>query len=353
MLRTEIVASGTLDCFPPGLRDADGALVNVEVSAAVFDGRRLILASDKPIPGEARSAAFAVTLDGDALPQPDSLVYLTAAAIKNAIKYEDFALTVDGRHVLATTGFDRIAADSHALNPYNHLLIWPVGEPERVRVVDPDPRDGVEGSLELRRKLDAAIGLPYYKIEGLAAVPPTQASPDSDGLLLFGVREQGQAHDDFDYVCRVVGAHYRIGADDNLEFVDELCERYRFEPGDYAGVRHVCGLSSLEYDPYHARLYLMASFEIEEATAATIGGYLWALSLDDFAAGAAPAIVEDAHGEVLTFEHKAEGLAVIDRERLFVAYDNDRDMALGSIDARDERHACEAPYTVLRVSERA
>ncbi|MGM8851423.1 hypothetical protein ACS8E6_13035 [Salinicola halophyticus] len=349
MLRTEVITEGTLTCFPSGLTYDDGSLVNVEVSAVVFDGQRLILASDKPIPGESRSAAFAFDLI-DGLPDPDSHRFLTAEAIRRAVKYEDFALTVDGRYILATTGFDRIDDESHDLNAYNHLLIWPVGDPDRVQVVDPDPRDGVEGSLELRRKLDDAIGVPYYKIEGLAAVPSRpDLGEESDGLLLFGVREQGRAHDDFEYVARVVGVHYRMTVDGNLEFVDELCERYRFQPSEYAGVRHICGLSSLEYDPYNDRLYLMASFEIEDEEGEQTGGYLWSMSLADLSSGASPSIVEDAHGEVLEFEHKAEGLAVLDTQRLFVAYDNDRDMTLGRIDERDEREACEAPYTVLRI----
>jgi len=363
MLRTEIINEGTLHCFPPGLKYEDGSPVNVEVSAVVFDGKRLILASDKPIPGDDRSAVFTVTLT-DGAPDPDSFDYLTAPAIKSATKYEDFALTVDGRHILATTGFDRIDDESHDLNAYNHLLIWPVGKPEQVQVVDPDPRDGVEGSLELRRKLDEAIGYPYYKIEGLASIP---SQPDfdgeSDGMLLFGVREQGRDYADFEYACRVVGAHYRVTQHGNLEFVDKLQEHYSFAPGEYAGVRHICGLSSLEYDPYNGRLYLMASFEVEDDIESDgiendgiesnggerIGGYLWSVTLTDFAAGEPPEIVENSHGHTLEFEHKAEGLAVIDADRLFVAYDNDRDMTLGRIGERDEREACEAPYTVLRV----
>ncbi|GHB32396.1 hypothetical protein [Salinicola rhizosphaerae] len=352
MLRAEVIDEGTLTCFEPGLTYDDGSPVNVEVSAAVFDGERLILASDKPIPGESRSAAFAVALE-NGKPVPESLTFLTAAAIKRAIKYEDFALTADGSHILATTGFDRIDGESHDLNAYNHLLIWPIGEPDRVQVVDPDPRDGVEGSLELRRKLDEAIGLPYYKIEGLAAVPsqPDLATP-SDGLLLFGVREQGQDHENFEYVCRVVGAHYRVTDSGNLTFVDKLEERYRFSPGNYDGVRHVCGLSSLEYDPFNERLYLMASFEVDTNHGEQIGGYLWSMPLADFHADQVPSIVENAHGDALEFEHKAEGLAVLDATRVFVAYDNDRDMSLGSIDERDRRDACEAPYTLMRLTPR-
>ncbi|TDX29923.1 hypothetical protein DFO67_106164 [Modicisalibacter xianhensis] len=347
MSRAQVLSHGTLHCFPAGLRDERDRLVNAEVSAVVYDGRRLILASDKPVPGHGRSPVFAVDIDERGIPDESSLTYFTADAIVRATKYEDFALTADGQYILATTGFDRIDDASHDLNAYNHLLIWPLGEPQRVQVVDPDPRDGVEGSLELRAKLDAAIGTPYYKIEGLAAIPGEQG----DGLLMFGVREQGNAHDDFEYVCRIVGAHYRITAEGNLEFLDALRSLYAFEPGVHSGVNHVCGLSSLEYDPYNHRLYLLTSFETEDEGMARIGGYLWMISLDELAAGHEPDLVCDEQGETLVFEHKAEGLAVLDETRLFVAYDNDRHLGLGSIDERDERHACEAPFTLLAMRE--
>ncbi|MBB3230963.1 hypothetical protein [Halomonas stenophila] len=344
MRSARILQQGTIHCFPAGLRDERGEIVNAEISAVLYDGERLLLASDKPVPGEERSAVFALPLTPEG-PDDTRLEYLTAARLRQAVKYEDFALTTDGRHVLAVTGFDRIDDQSHALNDYNHLLIWPLGRPDEVQVVDPDPRDGVEGSLELRRKLDAAIGFPYYKIEGLAAVP----GDHGDGLLLFGVREQGNAHDDFHYVSRVVGAHYQITEGGNIEFIDALREYFRFDPDAREGVRFACGLSSLEYDPYHARLYLLTSFEMETHGEEHIGGYLWVMSLEDFRAGKAPAMVTTPVGTALEFEHKAEGLAVLDRERLFVAYDNDRHLALGSVDERDERHACEAPYTILRI----
>jgi len=345
MSHATFLQQGTIHCFPAGLRDARGHLVNAEVSAVLFDGERLILASDKPVPGEERSAVFAVPMTSQG-PDDSRLEYFTTPLIQQAVKYEDLALTADGRHVLATTGFDRIDAESHALNDYNHLLIWPLGEPQRVQVVDPDPRDGVEGSLELRGKLDHAIGFPYYKIEGLAAVPGERG----DGLLLFGVREQGRAHDDFAYVSRVVGAHYEISEDGNLVFIDQLREHYAFAPGDHPAVRYDCGLSSLEYDPYHARLYLLNSFEVEVEGEERIGGYLWEIGLEDFRAGRRPTLVTTPAGLPLEFEHKAEGLAVLDHDRLFVAYDNDRHYGLGSIDERDERHACEAPYSLLHLT---
>ncbi|PTL89136.1 hypothetical protein C6W88_11435 [Halomonas litopenaei] len=342
MARVKILKQGTIHCFPPGLRDDQGELVNAEISAVAYDGERLLMASDKPIPGHERSAAFSLPLTADG-PDDSRIDYLTQQTIKEAVKYEDFALTTDGRHMIATTGFDRIDDETHELNAYNHLLIWPLHEPDRVQVVDPDPRDGVEGSLEFRRKMDAAVGEPYYKIEGLAAIPGERG----DGLLLFGIREQGNAHDDFDYVRRVIGAHYIINDDDNLEFVDALHDVFSFDPGDYDGVEHICGLSSLEYDPYHGQLYLLTSFETEEGDDELIGGYLWVMSLHDFRQGRAPTLVRDENDKVLEFEHKAEGLAVLDRERLFVAYDNDRNYDLHSVSERDERRCCEAPYTIL------
>ena len=200
--------------------------------------------------------------------------------------------------MLATTGFDRIDSESHDLNDYNHLLIWPLGHPEKVQVVDPDPRDGVEGSLELRTKLNQAIGFPYYKIEGLAAIPGERG----DGLLLFGIREQGQAHDDFTYVSRIVGAHYEVSESGNLVFVDEMREHYAFTPSKHSAVRFDCGLSSLEYDPYHGRLYLLNSFEVEEAGEERIGGYLWEVSLSGFREGQTPTLVTTPAGLPLEFE---------------------------------------------------
>ncbi|MCO7245007.1 hypothetical protein [Halomonas sp. Mc5H-6] len=345
MTHATILQQGTIHCFPAGLRDEQGKLVNAEVSAVLYDGKRLILASDKPVPGEERSAVFAMPMTAKG-PDEGQLEYYTTPLIKQAVKYEDLSLTADGRYVLATTGFDRIDSESHTLNDYNHLLIWPLGEPEKVQAVDPDPRDGVEGSLELRTKLDDAVGFPYYKVEGLAAIPGERG----DGLLLFGIREQGRAHDDFSYVSRIVGAHYEISDTGNLVFIDKMREHYAFDPGNHPAVRYDCGLSSLEYDPYHARLYLLNSFEVKEGGEERIGGYLWEVSLGDFRAGSSPALVTTPEGLPLEFEHKAEGLAVLDHDRLFVAYDNDRHLGLGSVDERDERHACEAPYTLLQVT---
>lgn len=350
MPNAKLLCHDTLDCFPYGLTDEQGKEVHAEVSAVVYDGNKLIMASDKPIPGEDRSSVFSVDLCENGISQ-QSLAYYTTDLLARTRKYEDFALTAEGNHILATTGFDRIDQRNHHLNAYNHLLIWPLGEPEKVKVVDPDPRDGVFGSLELRDKLTEAIGTPYYKIEGLAAIPGEnqEASP----LLLFGVREMGNTHDDFDYVSRLVGAHYEVDPDGNLRFLDKLRWYYEFDPDGDPDVFHPCGLSSLEYDPFHDRLYLLTSFETSDESNRKdyIGGYLWSVSLTDFHAGRPPKLVHWQDGSVLTFDNKAEGLAILDEERLFIAYDNDRHATLGEIDPGRHRAACEAPYSILAIHD--
>ena len=65
MTTASILQQGTIHCFPAGLQDERGRLVNAEISAVAYDGSRLLMASDKPIPGETRSAVFALPLTED------------------------------------------------------------------------------------------------------------------------------------------------------------------------------------------------------------------------------------------------------------------------------------------------
>ncbi|MFY0991792.1 hypothetical protein [Halomonas sp. C05BenzN] len=76
--------------------------------------------------------------------------------------------------------------------------------------------------------------------------------------------------------------------------IDEIREFYAFDPRHHEGVRYECGLSSLEYDPYHARLYLLTSFETELDGVPHIGGYLWVMGLEDLPAGRQPTLLTTA-----------------------------------------------------------
>lgn len=343
MVTAKIVEHGLLPCFPPGLCGDDGAPVNAEVSAVVVDGDFMLLASDKPVPGEERSSVFAVALR-DHRPVPGTVEYLTTELIKQTRKFEDFALSADGAHVLASTGFDRVARGSTDQDQYNNLLIWPRGNSAAARVVAASGAAGVRSSVGLRQDLEAVLGAPYFKIEGLAAIPGMGGGDDQ---LLFGIREVGADHADFDYVCKIVAAPYKV-TEDALHFTGAFRQVYDFDPEAVAGVRFAVGLSSLEHDPHNGRLLLLTSFETVDADGnERIGGYLWAVSLDDFAAGRAPALVHGEDGSALEFANKAEGLAVLDESHVFVVYDEDRNTALAAHTDRDRREPHEAPYTIL------
>lgn len=340
-----ILEKGVFECFDAGLTGDDGEPINAEISAVVWDGHRLVMASDKNIPGAHRSPVFALDcIDGR--PQPDTLAYYTADLIRTAEKYEDFALTPDGRHVIATTGFDRVGDGCADLNRYNRLLVWPVDGPDAPRLIADNEHDGVRSSVGLRTDLGNALDAAYYKVEGLAAVA---GRAGGDDRLLFGVREVGNNHEDFDYVCRVVGVPYRMHGDELL-FTGEFEVVYDFDPGTVPGVRFDVGLSSLEYDPGNEHMYLLTSFEVEdEAGNEQSGAYLWELSLDEFLAGDDPRPVLGQTGELFEFANKAEGVAVLGDGRLFVVYDPDRDLSLEDEHPRDAREPHEAPYTVLSV----
>jgi hypothetical protein len=176
-------------------------------------------------------------------------------------------------------------------------------------------------------------------------------SEGGDDVLLFGVRERGERHDHFDYVSEIVSVPYRIEADE-LVFTGPFRSCHEFVPHRCDGqVQFTCGLSSLEYDPFGKRLFLLTSFESEnEAGAPLIGGYLWVMSLDDLMANQAPQLVTHADGRVVELANKAEGLAVLSPDRLFVVFDNDRHLGLEADRDRSHRHPHEAPYTLLSLN---
>ncbi|MGB7755408.1 MAG: hypothetical protein WBL23_05040 [Salinisphaera sp.] len=344
-MQARIVTKGLFACFDSDLTDAEDAPVNVEISAVAWNGERLVFGSDKDIPGAHRSPVFSLAVD-DGRPREDSLAYYTADLIKNAEKYEDFALTDDSRHMVATTGFDRIADHGAHQDVYNRLLVWPCGEPEAPQLVAERDNEGVRSSVVLRDHLAEVLGAPYFKIEGLASVPGPNGR---DPMLLFGIREVGADHENFDYVARVVGVAYRV-EDDELTLTGDFSLVYEFEPSRWDGVRFEVGLSSLEYDPARQRLYFLTSYEVEDGQGGDrMGAYLWSLSLAGFRAGDQPTLVEMPNGEPLEFHNKAEGVAVLPDGRLFVAYDPDRELTLEDDHPRDERGTHEAPFTVLEL----
>ena len=89
------------------------------------------------------------------------------------------------------------------------LLYGPAEAPDSQKIAYPTYKSEVVSSIRLRpifkhalRSLKYKDGPPYFKIEGIAALPGK--------ILLIGIREIGNSYKDFEYTVTVIGAHYEI-----------------------------------------------------------------------------------------------------------------------------------------------
>ena len=354
-----ISEQGMVDAFEEGLTTDDGDIINCEASAIAYDGRNVIIGSDKPIPGDSqtqRSSVFYV--DYSDFPSA-TVTYCTAPAFVEAIKYEDFTVTPDGQYVIATTGFDRVHyTGTSEWDNYNTMLIWPVGRPDEVTVASSSTVDGVTSSVGLREKISSALiseefpeGAPYFKVEGLAAIPGNR--------LLLGIREWGESYQVFDYAVIIVSVSYDI-VDGELLLSDDYQLIYDYDPAEklseLGGV--TVALSSIEYDRYHDRLYLLTSYENQtdgEVTDEDIGAFLWLLPVENLKTGAAPALVlKRSDSTPLLFAHKGEGVAVINKNRIIIIHDDDRVLGRENIENPEtqfSRRPHQAAYAVVDFDE--
>lgn len=314
----------------------------------VYDGTDLIIANDKPIPGENRSPVLAIEYtEGESASDAAALRYLTASQIVNAVKYEGISITPDGKHIIATTGFDRIKDDSAERDSYNTLLMWPVGDPDAATIVSVSTRNGVTSSVSLREKFSAALktsqfpeGMPFFKVDGLAAIQGNK--------LLFGIRETGATSQEFEYVVKIVMVSYEI-VGDALVLSDDFKLAYEYYPSGRPGVPETVGLSGIEFDSHADRFYILTSSE-ESDTDEGLGGYLWTLPMVDFDAKRPPTLVLKADRSPLSFAHKAEGIAVLSKDRVFVVHDDDRVAGRETVEDPEtqfSRQRHQSPYTVV------
>lgn len=350
-----IVERGLLDCFPAGLSAKEGRAIVCETSAVVKSGDELIFATDNHVPGRRRSSVFALAGGKDGIAAGDPR-YLTESAIKASGKLEAMTVTPDREIFFAATAFDRIRPDSAKRDAYNMLLAWPAGRAQPVQIVAASKRGGVTSSLAVRHGLTEALatpafpsGPPYFKVEGLAALP--------DGRLLFGIRAMGKSKEAFELTVKIVSVSYEV-RDGHVSLGEDITLVYDFDAAALPamGTKEV-GLSSLEYDSRNDRLYLLTSFENEHKGSkrvTSLGGFLWTLSIAGLDAGKPPTLALQSDGHPLVFAHKSEGLAVIDGSHIFVVHDDDRELGCENA-AGGEPQVCRQPhqaaYTVVRIGQ--
>lgn len=373
----KILEKGTITCFEENLKDPRGKTIPAAPSAVVYNGTHLIFANDKPIHGEEYSAVFAFNYTTNHTKKPAKAsmgamgiiqsylypqrkaaestsvnfsakpsTYFTHTPFIGAKKYESATITPDGKYTILATGFSTAGYDIFkADHPFNTMLIFPSDTPEKVKIACEHVHEGVRSSLPLRDRIKDALktpafpkGPPYVNIEGLAAIPGNK--------LLFGVRQIGTCYDQFEYVIKILSTDYEI-VDGELILGEtfELVYDYdveRSEPGLLTELFCPLGISSLEYDKFNDRLVMLTSCE-------TLSGmncsYVWILTMEDFKKKLPPQLVLNKKGKPLCFKNKMEGLAIIDKETIFVVADDDHlDQALPTHPVN------EAAYAFVRIS---
>ncbi|MFD1143998.1 hypothetical protein ACFQ4C_22930 [Larkinella insperata] len=339
-LRASIETENLLSCCDFGTKMPDGNPVWCEASAVLYDNGTVFIANDKDMPAGFSSVftkPWKSLADSTVRPTP-----LLAEAFRTARKYEDFASNKD--YVFLTTAFDRVKPGSTDWDGYNTVLYWKKGQEANPQVLAPE-RDA-KNSVAFRQQLSTLLaqnrpafpnGMPYFKIEGLAA---------TDTLLLFGIREEGEKFDTFDYRVRVVAVSFfveKTGTSERILLKNNWRIVTDFDPSTVAELPKPLALSSLEYDRTRNLFWLLTSIESN----GQLDAYVWTVKPEDLLNNRPPTLLRDPEGRPVHFNHKAEDLTFPDAQRVLVIHDDDRAKTKVGTQIRQPNQAA---YTVLKVN---
>ena len=348
-IQTQSVTHGIFDCFNAG-GTVDGKTCYCETSAVAYLGNEtevgsIFLASDKNMPNG--TAVFKFLLAPDSTKSSGwkldtaARQYIQQSPIRDAKKYEDFSTTADRSWTFAITGFDRTDG-AHQTDDYNMLLAWQTET--TAQVISPSTnKNNVTSSIALREPISKVLAthykrekVAYFKIEGLAVLPKNK--------LLFGVREMGNSYSDFTYTIDIIQVSYSI-ENEKIVLKDDWKMLYSIPNKiKVKGLIAPLALSSIEYDPYGKRLYMLTSFELEKEG---IGAYLWVLDANQIKKQLPPSLVYNGTAP-LRFSHKAEDLTPIGENQVFIIHDDDRVLDFG--DGEIPRKPHQAAYTIVKLT---
>jgi hypothetical protein len=307
----QIIKEGFLNCFEKDLVLNDSP-VWCETSAILFDGKKILFANDKEMPGK-RSSLFYWNFENGFIDTVLEASYVENPLIKNAKKFEDFARTPDGKYAFLTTGFDRIKPGSKEWDGYNIVLYWKIGDEENPMVLSVNGTDST--SISFRDKISKALispefpnGAPYFKIEGLAV---------TKDMMYWGVREEGKTFNDFRYKIKILSSPYTIV--NNKVTVGDIKLFTDFNISSINPSNEQIALSSIEYDPLSNRFLILTSYEND----GKLGGYLWTATLNELKENKMT-LVRDEHGNVIDFHRKCEDVTIISKKKIIVIDDDDR-----------------------------
>jgi hypothetical protein len=336
LFKAAIVKEGFIDCFEENLQ-AGGKPVWCEASAVLYDGKKVFVANDKNMPAELSSIYYFANLEDFGNKQAQNM---GKGAFLNGTKYEDAALTPDGKTAFMITAFDRVKPGSTEWDNFNTVYYWTVGKEDQPNVLA--AKEG-QTSVSLRQIFSKVItsssfpdgNVPYFKIEGLAA---------TDSYLYFAVRESGKKYDDFEYQVQILAIPYFVIIENGQTRIElkNSCEKVAdFKPSSVsADLVKPLGVSSIEYDRFNDRFLVLTSYEQAE----NFGGYLWSITENDLRLNKPFTLVKDESGNPLKFTHKAEDLTFLAGNKILVIHDDDR-TTIQTGDVKRKPH--QAAYSVV------
>ncbi|RAK02041.1 hypothetical protein LX87_00155 [Larkinella arboricola] len=339
-LSASIDTQNFLSCCDFGTKMPDGNPVWCEASAVLYDNGTVFFANDKDMPAglsPVMTKPWKSLADSTARPTP-----LLAEAFRTARKYEDFASNKE--YVFLTTAFDRVKPGSSDWDSYNTILYWKKGQEANPQVLAPER--GAKTSVAFRDQLGKVLaqnrpafpnGMPYFKVEGLAVM---------DTLLLFGIREEGEKFDKFDYRVRVVAVPFfveKTGSSERIVLKNNWRIVADFDPSTVTELPKPLALSSLEYDRNRNLFWMLTSIESN----GQLDAYVWTIKPEDLLNNRPPTLLRDANGQPVHFNHKAEDLTFPDAHHVLVIHDDDRTNTTVGTQTRQPNQAA---YTVLRIN---
>lgn len=343
LVQASITKEGLLDCFEEGLAVQGGIPIWCEASAVVYDGYRLTIANDKTMP-DIRSSVF-YWFGWDDFQNAKPTRYRLEPAVKNASKFEDFALAPDKNMVFLSTAFDRVKDENTEWDNYNSIIYWQKDRPYLSRVLSIEEK--ATTSVKLREMFISTLsknnpdypnGIKYFKTEGLAA---------TETHLFFGIREIGNQYNDFKYVSKILSLPYRTWRDTDSTraagitgYFETIADLNLQSLVDFILPANM-GLSSIEYDPTRKLFWILTSYEAPTQ----LGAYLWVATEAELRNNKMR-IVRDADNNPLFFNHKAEDLTFITPNTMLVVHDDDR-MQLMVNGVQRKPH--QAPYTIVTI----
>ena len=346
-VHASIEHEGKIDCFSLEFMAAQTKPPSCEPSAVETLAGRIFFGNDKNISGEGLSAIIWYQKASKSLAgTPDGHVAL--GPIQKARKWEALAKIHGTSILLASTAFDRIKKGGK-WDSYNTLIAWDAATNNRVQIINEVKSNGRPSSLEMRSLFKAALankdfpkGPDFFKVEAMAVLP--------DSRILFGIRESGKKYNDFTYQ-RTILAGKLSGSFPKLTIEGPLQRIFQFVPASEMKLVEPLGISSMAYDPKREGLWILTSYE-QSGPPKKIGAYLWFLSKAQLTSETGiPKLVRLSNGNPLDFEHKSEGISVLENGTLLVIHDDDRVTTTQKTKARGEspRGKNQSYFTVVKI----